>query len=567
MKSLKTIEDERLTLPVQLHKDRCHKLFFRRLLYRNVPDIHTVRRGNQQLANRADLVDKWLKAFRFANDYSDVTKHSYFRVLSQYVRNADQTNCHPESAEAVASWEKYLVLQVRLNKLGTNAARGKISTVKILLKLFGCPVENWFSKFKLFRSEVNPTNAYSDRERDILLELLLDLFNKLSKKILQAPHIHLNAHRASPTIEYEFQGKKVGICAAISKCFYAAYFILAYYTWANDTTLRNLSLPQIQRSKDGNWYLAHIEKRRAKKFIDVQIGENDSLTIPNHGLRFFENLVNFSKTISPGNEYLLKHCINGKFQSMTPYHITSFVNWLVENFELKDDRGAPLRARSQRFRATGSAAHLMKTDNLLETAILLGNSPDVVITNYSTGNPQENDRQIQATVHTLEAVVNCSDLDEAKHQARIEMDIDVLPYEAFIEQYADLSPQTTALGTGCKSPFDKNGRKFRKKAERLKISDPSHLACADILNCFYCDNQVLIEEVDDVWCLMSFKESLIDSQHEHLSLSQFSRNFNDLLSRVDEAIFRVSPKIRRMAQKKLSHGRHPGWPEGFNFIF
>ena len=95
-----------------------------------------------------------------------------------------------------------------------------------------------------------------------------------------------------------------------------------------------------------------------------------------------------------------------------------------------------------------------------------------------------------------------------------------------------------------------------------------HLACADILNCFSCPNQVVIEEVEDIWCLLSFREMIDDSIVGHINTSQFSRNFAELLERIDFAIFKVDPVIRRKASKKLQkEGRHPIWPEGINYLF
>jgi len=98
--------------------------------------------------------------------------------------------------------------------------------------------------------------------------------------------------------------------------------------------------------------------------------------------------------------------------------------------------------------------------------------------------------------------------------------------------------------------------------------DVDHLACADILNCFDCPYQVIIEEVEDIWCLMSFREVVEESITDHKSHSQFVRNFAVLLEKIDLCIFSVDPKVRRKATKKLKdEGRHPIWPEGINYNF
>ncbi len=84
-----------------------------------------------------------------------------------------------------------------------------------------------------------------------------------------------------------------------------------------------------------------------------------------------------------------------------------------------------------------------------------------------------------------------------------------------------------------------------------KDLDVEHLACSDILKCFSCPNQVILEEVEDIWCLMSFKEAVNDSLANHTNRQQFERNFRDLIDKIEIAIFKVNPTVRRRAQNKL----------------
>ncbi|MCX9476541.1 hypothetical protein IG551_19150, partial [Vibrio cholerae] len=95
-----------------------------------------------------------------------------------------------------------------------------------------------------------------------------------------------------------------------------------------------------------------------------------------------------------------------------------------------------------------------------------------------------------------------------------------------------------------------------------------HLACSDIHNCFNCDNQVIIESVEDIWCLLSYRESVIDSKVHHLSEQHFNKNYLDLLNSINRIVFTIHPKVKRLAEKKLQNeGRHPLWPEGINIDF
>ena len=357
--------------------------------------------------------------------------------------------------------------------------------------------------------------------------------------------------------------------AAITKCFCAAYFLMAYYTWGNASSLRDMKIPSVADTEKGKWFSQNILKRRANKYVSVELGDSFSSTVPKHGLKFIEDLISLVTLLFPDEERLFHQCSLGKRQALCPGHILATVNWLTENFELTSDNGTILRPEAKRFRATGSTNYLMKTGNALETSIVLGNTPDTVSRHYSSGNKSDNNAQIQATALTLENAVRCSDISTAKRETLTQMNLEILPYDEFVSKYVinNQTGEKTAIGTGCKNPYDSHKATFINKTDSPP-DDVSHLACADILNCFGCANQVIVEEVDDIWCLLSFRESLIEAREDHISPAQFDRNFSLTLKSLDEAILKINPRVRRFAEKKLcSEGRHPIWPEHLNLIF
>ncbi|HEY0921703.1 hypothetical protein [Rheinheimera pacifica] len=540
---------------------------FERFRYFGVPKLQDISKA--KFADRDYLAGKWFRAFSDNNEYSDQTKSGYIQDFAKYVRFCDLNNVAPESAIAIEIWERHLIKQVQAHSMAVNSARKLISATKCILELFDCPVFDWFSKYPIFRSEANPTNSYSDTELAKLVRCLRVLHHQLGNQIRENPLLHLNAAPNTCTAHYSDPSRRLDVCGAVTKYFCASFFLMAYYTWANTTCLLNMKKPKRREGSTGIWYEQSVLKNRANKFVTIAIGENHATQIPKHALRFMEDLLEISSLIKPDDDHLLFQCRQGLISTLETSHLRTFNNWLYKSFGLNDDFGKQLRPEAKRFRATGSSKYIALTNNVTEVSLILGNTPNTVHRHYTRGNEPQNNMQLQAVAHTLESAVRCGEIQNAKEQARSILKVEVLPYEAFVQKYsvANQRPERSPIGTGCADPFGSKADKYRRKVNfSPKMLDVSHLACADILNCFFCTNQVVIEEIDDIWCLLSFKCSLEESRGDHLNQSQFKNNFEEILHRVNQVIFRIDPKIRRQAERKLKDSRHPLWPEELNLF-
>lgn len=560
---------ENITIKLKTGIAKYQYFDFNRYRYFNVPSKSALAKSHY--ANRDDIVLRWFRVLSNNHEQSDTTKHGYINDLVKYVRFADVYTLNMESQETVSRWEQNLVEKVRLGSMHVNTARKLNSSIKCLFKLLELPVKKWFSSRGLFRCEVNPTEGYSDKELKTLLRLLHPLFRQLHRQIMKAPEVHINAQPMDFTAVVDLQGKKIEVAGAITKCFALGYFLMSYFTWGNMTTLLQMKKFNKENLSKGQVYSQSVFKSRANKYVTISIGDNNTQHVPKHALSFIEKLLELSRVVNANNDHLFFQVSRGNNAPLESNHLNSATNWLLINFNPLDERKHPLRPSAKRFRASGSARYLDITGDAVGTAFLLGNTPQTLSRHYSKGSPIENRKQLQAATHTMEAMVKCSDLSESKNYAKKQLDVEVLPYEHFLEKYSRINnkPQTTVIGSGCKKPFGEEADIYRKKMNfSPKTLNVDHLACADILKCFSCSNQVIIEEIEDIWCLLSFKEAINDSLRNHVNSSQFIRNFKDLIDKIEFAIFSVNPVIRRKAIKKLKdEGRHPIWPENINYLF
>lgn len=556
------------TLAVRLRTgiDQYFTYDFTRFFYKGVPFKKQLESADT--ANRDDDVLRWYRFFDEANEYSDLTKQSYLRDFALFVRHCDSKRIIPESAEAVESLERHLIEQVRIKKMNVNSARKQISCVKKCLDKLGNPSSSWFSSYSLFRSEANPTESYSDQELTTLIKVIHRFFNQLSKQILDEPNKYMQAATNKRVGTFRYQGFTHDLASPVTKCFSAAYFLLAYYTWGNTTVLLNMTKPKEKIYKGGVWFEQSILKPRANKFVSVSIGDNGTYHVPKIALRFFEQLLKLSTAVSLDN-HLLFQVKAGKVAPLEQNHIQTFSKWIQSTFSLITDDNKPLRPTASKFRASGSYRYLAKTGNAVETSLLLGNTPRTLSKHYSSGNTVENETQLLAATYTLEGVAKCSGINQAKEYAKKELGIEVLPYEEFLNKYSNSNGQKTVLGTGCKNVFSSHVERYRRKNHfNPKDFIVDHLACSDIHNCFNCENQVIIESIEDIWCLLSYRESIKDSKVYHLNEKHFSNNYSQLLASINRVIFTIHPKVKRLAEKKIQNeGRHPLWPEGINIDF
>ncbi|WP_283129811.1 hypothetical protein [Enterovibrio norvegicus] len=533
---------EDLVLTLKIGIEHLVNFDFNRFRFLSAPGKRQLE--NAEFAYRDVQVERWFNVIAESQELRDKTKHGYAIDLARYLAFVDSKGLEPESEKAAHAWEKHLVEKVRLGSIRTNTAQKLNSSIKCLLKLLEHPVEQWFSPFGLFRSEVLPTTAYSDEELKLLLRLIYPLFNQLYRQIIKSPELHLFAQPRDFTAEVELKGKRIEVAGTATKCFTLGYFLMSYFTWANATTLLSMQKFKHENLTKNLVYSQSVLKSRANKYVTISIGDNNVQHVPKHALKFIEKLLKLSNEIAPESEHLFFRVGRGKFTALEQYHLRDTTNWMLEHFNQIDDYGKPLRPMAKRFRASGSARFLDLTGDAVGTASLLGNTPQTLSRHYTKGSPIENQKQLQAATYTLEAVARCSDISESKNYAKKQLDVEVLPYEAFLNKYSESNkhPQTTVIGSGCKDPFGREAEQYRRKMNfSPKDLEVDHLACSDILKCFSCHNQVIVEEVDDIWCLMSFKQSIDDSLADHIDSSQFERNFRDLLEKLDLAIFKVEP--------------------------
>jgi len=187
--------------------------------------------------------------------------------------------------------------------------------------------------------------------------------------------------------------------------------------------------------------------------------------------------------------------------------------------------------------------------------------------NYSKGDKRVNQVESAKSANTMEAFVrNNGDIKIAIQTASNIMKIpvqNITEYENHIENSQDTCK--TVQGGTCKGEENKQTRSFQRSAMKNSLLDKEDLvkiSCGFVIECFDCSNFGIIDDVEDIWCLLSFRHQLNNSLESHCSLKHFLKNFGDVMLSIDELLDRLTAKKVDQANKRISSENfHPQWSD------
>ncbi|WP_394153906.1 phage integrase N-terminal SAM-like domain-containing protein [Vibrio maritimus] len=564
MSSITYLSGWKPELCIQLLANGNCRADFNRLLVKGIPSSKQLQQEHSFLdAQREDFILQIKSRFeeKIKEGFSHRTLYSYFADISRYLRWCDQSK---DIAFTQASLESYMThLQTRVMH-GTlkQTTYGVIrSRMVMLFQQYLDISSQYFDNIVIMdKTDTEPFEAYARSDLNKLLPFLRRLFNQTYSQFIEAPDKHINAHKKAPTMMFEWKDKSYPVYAGISKMMSAATYLLAYYTYANTSDLFQLKQPQNASTSVGEiWYTMPAFKRRAFKTIHIEMGGHE-LDIPKYAMQFFDKLLKASRLINnDANAVLLQMVVNKKVQPLNSSTAGNLFKWVERHFTFTDQTGRRLRPVVSRFRETGSQLTAFHQGEIV-TSLMLNNTPKTRHKHYSKGNKHTNNGMLQDAMSIRqEQIQNSTDTK----QAQINLGIDVLVIEAENKvNFPELS--RTANGSSCAHPFGEQSKKYTRKAQTHRLlKDGEKLACAELLKCFGCPEQVVVQSVSDIWCLLSFKACIEESLYFHLDAHHYRKNFEVVLSFIDMKILpNISSSTLRQAESKLNNdGSHPSWSD------
>lgn len=550
-------------LCIELDTEHNNRADFNRFLVKGVPSTKLLQRGGEFEDARRDGPILQLKS-RFDDMIKEGASHNSlyetFSKCSLYLRWCDKYN---ENAFTQASLEGYMQheqTRVMLGEMKRSYYKQKRFRMSILFTdCLDFPHSYFDNVAILDDSDTESFEAYSRSDLNQLLPFLRSLFKQCYLQFIQTPDKHINAHKNIPTMTFHWKGSDYKLCGGVSKMMCAGTFLLSYYTYANTGDLFQLKQPVNASTTMGEvWYTMPAFKRRAFKTILVEMG-NHELEIPKYAMNFFDNLLNASKLISNDkNATLLQTVASKKVTAMKSGILQAFLSqWVEKHFTFIDQTERILRPVISRFRETGSQLTAYHQGEMVND-VMLNNTPNTRKKNYSEGNRISNNGMMQDAMSIREEQIK-SGTTTKEAQSNLGIDVLVIEEENKIS-LPNLS--RTPNGGSCASPFGEKSKKYTRKAIKQGLaSEGERLACADLLACFGCPNQVIVQSLGDMWCLLSFKACIEESLYFHLDASHYRKNFEDIVTFIERKILpNINNRLLRLAERKVEDdGHHPIW--------
>lgn len=548
-------------LCIQLNDNRLSD--FNRFMVKEFPSTASLQQGGRfEDANREGFILQM--KLRFDDFMSEGKSHSslyaaYFEC-SQYLRWCDEHNEEAFTQHSTEAYFGFLYKEVLLGKIKRSSYTKKRSTMLRLFYDYLDLPSAYFDNITITdNSDTESFEAYTRSDLNQLLPFLRSLFKQTAKQFIENPKKHIDAHKNVPTMTFNWKGKQYKLCGGISKMMCAGTFLLAYYTYANTSDLFQLKQPDNASASLGEiWYTMPAFKRRAFKTIQVEMGGHE-LEIPKYAMNFFDTLLEASHLISTDTNAALLQTITSKQRApLKSATLQAFLlRWVEKHFTFTDLTGHRLRPVISRFRETGAQITTYHQGELVND-IMLNNTSNTRRQSYSKGNRIANNGMMQDAMSLREQEIKQG---VSTKEAKESLGIDVLVIEA--ENKINLPKLSrTPNGGSCSKPFGKRSEKFTRKAlKHGLIKDGEKLACADLLGCFGCPDQVIVQSLSDIWCLLSFKICIEESLYRHLDAHHYKKNFEDIIVFIDTKILpNIKLSLLRAAEEKLDDdGLHPNW--------
>ncbi len=547
----------------QLNTEGNNAVDFNRFLVKHFPATIELQQGGQfEDADRLGFVHQIKTRFdeKIEEGESHESLYRNYLRLSQYLRWCDLNNAIAFTQDSLEGYMSHLHTRVMQGTMKRSTHTLQRSVLSVLFRDYLDLPSSYFNAITvLSERDTEPYEAYTRSDLNQLLPFLRSLFKQTYSQFIDSPETHIKAHKNKSTMTFEWKGQTYNLCGAISKMMSAGTYLLSYYTYANTSDIFQLSQPRNASTSAGEtWYTMPTFKRRAFKTIQVEMGEHE-LDIPKYAMQFFDNLLNASRLISTDeNATLLQTVVAQKATPMKSVTLQDFlIRWAEKHFTFTDQTGRRLRPVISRFRETGAQITAYHQGEMMND-IMLGNTPNTRKKSYSEGNRITNNGMMQDAMSIREEEIKRG-VNTKQAQTNLGIDVLVIEEENKIN-LPDLS--RTPNGGSCATPFGEKSEKHTKKAlKQGLLKEGEALACADLLACFGCPSQVIVQSLSDIWCLLSFKACIEESLYLHLDASHYRQNFENIVTFIDENILlRIDRKLLKQAENKLDdEGYHPNW--------
>ncbi|MBY6188461.1 hypothetical protein KUV89_17735 [Marinobacter hydrocarbonoclasticus] len=411
------------------------------------------------------------------------------------------------------------------------------------------------------RARAGTPLPYTDDEFRAVVRDLFTVFNSLGKK-LKANEVpeQANCPFSQPAKRWAVNPQNTSAWQV--KFVSCAFFLVAAYTGKNTSNLIKLRRTDVAGHKYqfdkalGLYRLVSEKGRQGGKENPVDVG------FTKRGLDFLNAYFGLLEQMDlPEDTWLFPRIMDGVYtgKPISLDSLAKFNKWFLPRCAGK------IQPVVSRFRKTKSEGLYSATGSLSLVAEGLNNELGTVARAYVNGNPHENNNRLGSAAEAIELIARGETLEKAREA--VEATYGKARRLKDMQQTSEKVPRKTKIGTRCKDPFGEKAKRAQTNLEKAGlVREGEEVPCFQFLDCFKCEHRALVAEVDDIWCMLSFLECLVEAlikptiNHSGFPVDKVRA----VIKRVRADLGEVEcnyPEVYAEARAKFNNETHPLWDD------
>ncbi|EJG1206611.1 hypothetical protein CVA86_RS18965 [Vibrio parahaemolyticus] len=300
------------------------------------------------------------------------------------------------------------------------------------------------------------------------------------------------------------------------------------------------------RSSKSNDYNSFVARRSSKTLV----------------VRLMEVIEQAKKKFGIQSQQVLFYLHGSEATEISSYDVSLFATKLVKQNQVLQElvkKRSKYKLNMQRLRS--SVIHRISSQRGEASGVIAGRHRLSVHRgyNYSKVSKETAQKEMTQTTHALEkharGIMISIAVEEGKNLYNPKIINEKEKQESGVSEVKN--------GGTCKGLETPESKEFQKSLDRnplLSNEDKKLMGCGFIIKCFGCANFAVVDEVNDIWKLLSFESILNDSINYHVSFAHFIEKQGELKAKLQIIKGKLTPKKLATAIKKLDkQGLHPLW--------
>jgi hypothetical protein len=194
------------------------------------------------------------------------------------------------------------------------------------------------------------------------------------------------------------------------------------------------------------------------------------------------------------------------------------------------------------------------TDSVYLVAMSANNSIETIGKSYSTGVESDHENNLGAGIEAKFNIAKGAEIKVATEEAKFKYGDVLSDYEyRKLRKGEDRSHEArTPLGVRCNDSTKGDVQIIEKSLAKAGVeTDSIEPACTDFLGCFECEQHALVADIQDIWLMLSFKDTLQEMQ-QLPSINSFPENkYNKLYQTINGILQRFKEKSKENFEQAL----------------